>query len=286
MMMQALLAGGGVGLGLAFVAYGLRPPRRPLSQVLETLRRPPEPEPTGRLRAYQLVAGPARRLGLPRAQVREDLATLQKDTAQHLAEQTAATLFGALIIPICATMLGFSGQIPLWLAVLGAALGFRWADANLHSQAERRRAELRHTLAVLLNLLTISLARGAGVEQALGEASSVCTGWAADRLRHVLATARVLRQPPWQALGELGDDTGVPELTELAAAMALAGTEGARVRASLSARAAAMRSAATAETETDAEKASSRMSVPLLVLGLGYLLFLLWPPIVGITSSL
>jgi hypothetical protein len=78
----------------------------------------------------------------------------------------------------------------------------------------------------------------------------------------------------------------VPELTELAAAMALAGTEGARVRASLSARAAAMRSAATAETETDAEKASSRMSVPLLVLGLGYLLFLLWPPVVGITSSL
>ncbi|MEJ3741736.1 type II secretion system F family protein [Actinomycetes bacterium KLBMP 9797] len=286
MMTQSILAGGGLGLGLALVAYGLRPPRRPLAQVLDTLRRPPEPEPTGRLRAYHLIAAPARRLGLPRTQVRQDLATLQKDTAQHLAEQTAATLFGALIIPICATMLGFGGQIPLWLAVLGAALGFRWADANLHAQAERRRTELRHTLAVLLNLLTISLARGAGVEQALGEASSVCTGWAADRLRQVLATARVLRQPPWQALGELGDDTGVAELTELAAAMALAGTEGARVRASLAARAAAIRSAATAETETEAEKASSRMSVPLLILGLAYLIFLLYPPIVGITSSL
>jgi hypothetical protein len=113
----------------------------------------------------------------------------------------------------------------------------------------------------------------------------VCTGWAADRLRQVLATARVLRQPPWQALGELGDDTGVPELTELAAAMALAGTEGARVRASLSARAAAMRQAATAEMETEAEKASSRMSLPLLVLGFGYLIFLLYPPIVNITAS-
>jgi len=174
----------------------------------------------------------------------------------------------------------------LWLALLGGAVGFRWADAQLHDQAEARRAQLRHTLSVLLTLLTISLARGAGVEQALNESTGVCTGWAADRLRQVLATARVLRQPPWQALGELGDDTGVAELTELAAAMALAGTEGARVRASLSARAAAMRQAATAETETEAEKASSRMSLPLLVLGFGYLIFLLYLPIVNITASL
>ncbi len=285
-MMQVLLTGGGVGLGLALVAYGLHPPRLPLVQVLDTLRSPPQPQPAGRSRAYTLVAAPARRLGLPRAQVRLDLATLGKDTAQHLAEQTAATLFGALVIPVAAARLGFSGQIPLWLAILGAALGFRWADANLHSQAEQRRAQLRHTLAVLLNLLTISLARGAGVEQALSEASGICTGWAADRLRHVLATARLLRQPPWQALGELGDETGVAELSELAAAMALAGTEGARVRASLSARAAAMRQAATAQMETDAECASSRMSVPLLVLGIAYLIFLLYPPLVGITQSL
>lgn len=285
-MMQELLTGGGAGLGLSLVAYGLRPPRRALATVLNTLRRAPQPEPAGRRRAYTLLAAPARRLGLPRAQVRLDLATVQKDTAQHLAEQTAAIVFGALIVPFAATMLGFRGQIPLWLAVLGAAVGFRWADAQLHSQAEARRAQLRHTLAVLLTLLTISLARGAGVEQALSESSSVCTGWAAERLRQVLGTARVLRQPPWQAIGELGDDTGVAELTELAAAMALAGTEGARVRASLSARAAAMRQAATSEMETEAEKASSRMSVPLLVLGFGYLIFLLYPPLVNITASL
>jgi tight adherence protein C len=274
------------GLGLELIAYGLHPPRRPLAVVLDTLRRPPQPEPVGRHRAYAVVAAPARRLGLPRERVRRDLATVQKDTAQHLAEQTAATVFGALIIPFAATMMGFHGQIPLWLAVVGGAVGFRWADTQLHDQAETRRAQLRHTLSVLLTLLTISLARGAGVEQALTESSGVCTGWAADRLRQTLAAARVLRQPPWQVLGELGDDTGVPELTELAAAMALAGTEGARVRASLSTRAAAMRQAATSERETEAEKASSRMSVPLLVLGFAYLIFLLYPPIVNITATL
>jgi tight adherence protein C len=285
-MTGALLAGGGVGLGLAVLLYGLRPPRPALATVLDTLRQPPTPAPTGRTRAYTILAAPARRLGLPRTRVREDLAALGKDPAQHLAEQSAATLFGALVVPVAAAMVGFSGQVPLWLAVLGAAVGFRWADATLHTAAEQRRTQIRHTLAVMLNLLSISLARGAGVEQALDEATSICTGWAADRHRQVLTTARVLRQPPWQALGQLGDDTGVTELTELAASMALAGTEGARVRASLSARAAAMRQAATAEMETEAEKASSRMSVPLLILGIAYLIFLLYPPLVGITQSL
>lgn len=285
-MIGELATGTGAGLGLALVAYGLRPPRPALAHVLATLRRAPAPPPTGRQRLYHALAAPARRLGLPRARVREDLAMLDKDPAQHLAEQSVAVLFGALIIPLAATAVGFSGQVPLWLAILGGAVGFRFADASLHAQAERRRAQLRHTLALMLNLLSISLARGAGVEQALDEASGICTGRAADRLRHVLASARVLRQPPWQALGQLGEDTAVSELTELAAAMSLAGAEGARVRASLTARASAMRAATTTEIETEAEKASSRMSAPLLVLGFAYLIFLLYPPIVGITENL
>ena len=285
-MIGELAAGAGAGLGLALVVYGLRPPRPALAQVLEVLRRPPSSPPTGRQRLYHALAAPARRLGLPRTRIREDLAVVDKDPAQHLAEQSVAVLFGALIIPATAASVGFGGQVPLWLAILGGAIGFRWADASLHAQAERRRAQLRHTLALMLNLLSISLARGAGVEQAVDEASDICTGWAADRLRQVLASARVLRQPPWQALGQLGEDTAVSELTELAAAMSLAGTEGARVRASLTARAAAMRAAATTEMETEAEKASSRMSAPLLVLGFAYLIFLLYPPIVGITESL
>lgn len=285
-MMGDLLAGGGFGAGLALIAYGMRPPRRHLGEVLATLRNPPTSPPVGRSRAYTAVAVPARRFGLPRERVRQDLAVVGKDSAQHLAEQTAATLFGALVIPATLTLLGFGGQIPLWLGIVGAAAGFRWTDTTLRARAEKRRAELRHVLAMLLNLLTISLARGAGVEQAVDEASGICTGWAADRIRQALATARLLRQPPWQALGELGDQTGVTELSELASSMALAGVEGARVRTSLSARAAAMRQAATAAMETEAERASSRMAVPLLVLGIGYLIFLLYPPLVGIAGTL
>jgi Flp pilus assembly protein TadB len=281
-----LLSGALAGLGLALIGYGLRPPRPAMADLLEFLRQPAPPTRTGRARAYAALATPLSRLGLPRATVARDLAVVGKDPAQHLAEQATAVLFGGLIVPIAATGIGFGGQVPLWLALLGGALGFRWADANLHAQARKRRDQLRHTLSTLLDLLSISLAGGAGLEQALDDASAICTGWAAGRLRQALTTARMLRQPPWQTLGELGEQTGVAELSSLAAAMSLAGTEGARVRASLAAKATAMRQAATAEMETEAEKTSSRMVLPLLVLGLAYLIFLLYPPLVAITSSL
>jgi tight adherence protein C len=285
-MIDILASGGIAGLGVTLIYVGLRPPRRALGQVLDGLRRPVEDRPVGRARVYQLAAEPARSLGLPRRQVRLDLEIMQKDHAQHLTEQTLAVLVGGLLLPMAATLAGMSGQVPLWLALVGGAIGFRWADANLHAQAQQRREQLRHTLSLMLTLLTISLARGAGIEQALGEASTVCTGPGADRLRQVLGAARRLRRPPWQDLGKLGKKTGVTELTELAASMSLAGSEGARIRSSLSARAAAMRQAATAQAETEAEKSSSRMAVPLLILGIAYLIFLLYPPLAGIGQTI
>jgi hypothetical protein len=47
-----------------------------------------------------------------------------------------------------------------------------------------------------------------------------------------------------------------------------------------------MRGAATTEMETAAEQASSRMVLPLLVLGVSYLLFLLYPPLSSLSSAL
>jgi Flp pilus assembly protein TadB len=285
-MITALIAGATVGSGVALVAYGLYPPRPALAEVIEQLRHPRVPAPTGRRRIYSSLANPLAALGLPGERVRKDLAVLDKDRVQHLAEQAAATLLGLLVIPAALALAGIRGQIPLWLALIGGAVGFRWTDTTLHALAQKRRAQLRTTLSAMLDLLTISLAGGAGLEQALDDAASICTGWAATRLRQVLSTARLLRQPPWPALGQLGANTGVAELTELAATMALAGSEGARIRASLAARAAAMRASATAEMETTAEKTSGRMSLPLLLLGIAYLIFLLYPPIASIGTRL
>jgi hypothetical protein len=106
-VIAGLAAGAGIGLGFALLVYGLRPPKPALAELLAALRRPPKPALTVRQRAYAALAAPLARLGLPRSRVREDLALLQKDPAQHLAEQAAATLSGALVTPVAASLLGF-----------------------------------------------------------------------------------------------------------------------------------------------------------------------------------
>ena len=61
-------------------------------------------------------------------------------------------------------------------------------------------------------------------------------------------------------------------LSALAASVALAGTEGARVRASLAAKAASLRTHELAEAETADQADTERMSLPVVLLFAGFLL--------------
>ena len=93
-----------------------------------------------------------------------------------------------------------------------------------------------------VDLVVLSLAGGVGIEGALQSAAAASSDWTSVRIRRALALAQDSGEPSWSAIGRLGGEyLGVPELTELAATIRLAGTEGARVRRSLSARASALR---------------------------------------------
>jgi hypothetical protein len=69
----------------------------------------------------------------------------------------------------------------------------------------------------------------------------------------------------------------VPELVELATTVQLAGTEGARIRQSLTARAASLRRHEQAEAESAANAMTERLFVPGALLLLGFLLFIGYP---------
>ena len=144
----------------------------------------------------------------------------------------------------------------------------------------------RHALAAFLDLVVIATAGGAGVEAALTYAAATGQGPAFAQLRQALETARLTRQPPWQTLGQLGTELGVTELTELAASITLAGTEGAKVRASLAAKSAAMRARQLAEAEAGAQAATERMSLPLVVLFAGFLALIGYPAIVHVITGI
>ena len=79
---------------------------------------------------------------------------------------------------------------------------------------------------------------------------------------------------------------GVPELAELAATVALAGTEGAKVRASLSAKAVSLRVHELTEAETSAQAATERMSLPVVLLFAGFLIFVGYPAVEHVLTGL
>ena len=88
---------------------------------------------------------------------------------------------------------------------------------------------------------------------------------------------------PWDGLGRLGSELGVDELEELAASLLLAGTEGARIKASLSAKSASLRRRQTAEAQGRANAITERLFVPAIVLMVGFVVFLIYPA--GVTLS-
>lgn len=128
-----------------------------------------------------------------------------------------------------------------------------------------------------MDLVVLSLAGGVGVEGALFQASQVSSDWAAQTMARSLHAARDGGRSPWAALGQLGRDLGVPELSELAATLQLAGTEGARIRQALHARAVTLRRHEQAEAESAANATTERLFLPGALLLIGFLLFVGYP---------
>jgi len=289
MIVAFLLLGAGIGAALALTLSGLIPARPSLATAIDTLRRPPTAVLPPRSRLAAALTAPLHQLGLPRPRTRNDLAVLDRDPTTYLASQVGIAAIGLLAPAATITGLNAMGadiawSVPLWLGLLLAAGGFVVTEAALHEEAEDRRLLMRHTLAALLDVVPPALAAGAGVEQALGDAAGIADGWAADRIRQALGTARLTRVPIWQPLHDLGEQTSVVQLQQLASSLRLASGEGARIRAALLARGDALSERLTTDMLTRAEAATERMSIPLMALTTIFLLFLVYPAVAALHS--
>ncbi|RFU85201.1 type II secretion protein F [Streptomyces triticagri] len=277
------------------------PPRSSLAESLAPLGKAPVPPP--RQPETAEPSGWAARLGrsgvpllkacgLPTRGLLCDLRIADVSVERLLAEKCTAFVLG-LLAPSVASLLywGLTGAGLGWQlsALASVAMGgvlFMAPDLAVRSTARRRRQDLRHTLSVFLNLVVISLAGGAGIHQALQEASARPHGWGAAQLRRALTASEVGRSNVWHELGELGTRTGVRELTELASTVALAGSEGAKIRVSLEAKAGAMRTRSLTEADGAAQSATERMSLPLVVLFAGFLIFIGYPALQSVLAGL
>jgi tight adherence protein C len=192
------------------------------------------------------------------------------------------------LVSLALTALGMPlpWEMSLIATLLIGVVGFLLPDLNVRHEAARRRGDFRLALSAYLNLMRVTLAGGAGVEGALADAASVGRGWSFTQIRRALTIAKVTRATPWSSLQALGEDLDVRELAELSASISLAGTEGAKVRASLRAKAAALRTRELTDAEGEAQAATERMSLPVIVLFLGFLVFIGYPAIAAVVGGI
>lgn len=298
-MITALGLGAGFGVGLWAMAVGHAPPKPSLGAILARTTAPPLPPPPilttddagWAAKLGRPFVAPLLALRLPGARVVRDLAMLGRPTAAHVAQKATLAIVGLalplglhLVLATAGTSWGI--EFPLTAALVLATLGFLLPDLQVRAEAATRRAGFRHALSAYLDLVCVTLAGGAGVTSALDDSAAIGHGWAFAHLRRALDTARLTRTTPWATLGKLGEQLDITELAELAASISLAGTEGAKVRQSLAAKAAALRTHQITDTEAAAQSATERMSLPVMALFLGFLAFIAYPALTQVLNGL
>jgi tight adherence protein C len=221
--------------------------------------------------------------------VRADLAIMNRTVGSFLATKTVLGLVFFLLAPLLWSALRVAGiplspAIPAFAAVVLGVFAFFVPDLALRGEAAQRRRDFRRVVGIFLDLVAMNLAGGRGLPEALLSASTISEQWALVRIRQALANARLFGTTPWAALGDLGKEVDVEELTDLSAALLLAADDGAKIRQSLSARAATLRRRELADAEGDAGEQSQSMLVAQLVLCLAFMVFLAYPAVSALTS--
>jgi Flp pilus assembly protein TadB len=297
-VITALVLGAGLGVGLWALAVWLFPPRPALGAVLARTTTAPAPTPILATEDTRWAArigrpfiAPLRALGLPGERLSRDLAVVGRLVATHLAEKATLAIAG-LLAPVLLQLLltvadlSLGIEFPLVAGLVLAVTGFVLPDLRARSDAAKLRSGFHHALSAYLDLVWITLAGGAGVDSALNDSVAIGRGWAFEQIRRALDTARLTRTTPWATLRQLGEELDVTELAELAASVSLAGTEGAKVRTSLAAKAGALRTHQITDAEGNATAATERMSLPVMLLFLGFLAFIAYPALTQVLSGL
>jgi hypothetical protein len=237
----------------------------------------------------RVTAALARR-GIGLTRLRQDLALTGYSLEWAMGRKVLAGVAGFGLV--AGTALGLQltsglalpAGVPVVLA-LATGIGFSFlTDLEAYRQAERRRREFRRALGTYLDLVALEMAGSAAPAEALPNAARVGTGWPMALLRDALWRATLSGTDQWQALTDLGGRIGVSELRDLGSLVRLVGRDGARVRATLTARAATMRRRELAEAEGLAGQKEQSMRLAQVLIGFGFITFISYPAMVVVLA--
>ncbi len=290
----AIAAGGLVGLGLTLVLWRLVPAQPHLGSALERLA----PD-RGAARSTSVGAAldSRDRLGLwvqrrlpivSSLQVpARELSVLRIPVHRFYGEKALYALIGLLFPPVLTAVLTLFGVTPPLLVPVLASLAlaaglFFLPDYNVHDDAKDAREEFTRALGAYIDLVALERAGGSGSTHALETAAQVGDSWVFRRLQEELARARWSGTPPWDGLAHLSEELGLPELADLADIMRLSGEEGATVYTTLRARSAGLRSALLTNEQARANAAAEKMTLPVSLLALIFLVLLAMPMVLRV----
>lgn len=241
-------------------------------------------------RAGAWLAGRLTARGIGYTSLRQDLALTGHSIEAALGRKLLAGGAGFLLVAGTAVVVRVTsgwGMPPAAVTAAAVVVGLGFAflpDLEARREASARRREFRRALAAYLDLVALEMAGSAAPTEALPNAARVGGGWAMAMLRETLWRASLSGHDQWQALTDLGARIGVPELRDLGALVRLVGRDGARIRQTLTTRAATMRRKELADAEGEAGEKDQSMRLAQILIGFGFIVFLTYPAVVNVLA--
>ncbi|RBY81543.1 type II secretion system F family protein [Blastococcus sp. TF02A-26] len=208
----------------------------------------------------------------------------------YAARKLGLAAFGAVFVPLLTAVLGVLGvRLPVMMPTAGslalAVVLFFVVDLVARDQAAEARGQMRRALCSYLDLVSLRRDASEGPTIALERAAALGEGWVFRRINDALVAARLAGDPPWDGLRRLAADTGVGELADVADIAAVAAVEGASIAPTLRARAQSLRVQLLAEEEAAANTASEKLTAPVALLSIAFLLLFLYPALARLMAT-
>lgn len=216
--------------------------------------------------------------------VAADVAVIEGDLESHALDKLNAGIGGCVLLATVGFLFGFTrSTFSIFLVLIfGFVAAYFLPDMELKSKAAKRRDEFNESLTAFVSLVAVSIAGGGGVNTAMADASKLGSGWPFRMLQRSIEESALHGGSPWTGFDELGQKIKVVPLIELAGALSLAGSSGARITETLKARAESARGRELADATTAAEKKSESMNIPVAAMVLGWAGFMGYPAVAGL----
>lgn len=198
---------------------------------------------------------------------------------QFFGEKVVAGLLGAGFFPLLnAVGLHPFGVWPIWISLIGLAVGFFAPDWDLRRRLAERQNDIVMELPTVLDMLTISTSAGMALEQALTLVARQGQGVVVQQLQQAVREMALGQYSLDQALAQVAERNQTPALTSLVGQLRASSEQGTPIIQSLQAQAESLREQKRLRIVEQGGKANVRMLFPVALFILPVLFVVLLIP--------